>query len=109
MNTDTPAAPLTPRQWFSFTLGFADDGPDLDTVRLTFGLPPGCVIHVTPANGTPCDVVFSRMEQEDDPYNGFPVYIVGNLYDDDAQWGPGSEPRGAAVRIPLAGAHITVY
>jgi hypothetical protein len=95
-----------PGRWFDFTLGFADDGPDLDTVRASLGLWAGWVVHVEPVEGQPVDVVFLRLEQ-DDAAADFPVFLVGHRYDDNHA--ADNDFRGEPVRIPLAGARITVY
>jgi hypothetical protein len=102
---------MTP-EWFNFTLGFAAEGPDDDTVRCTLGLRPGWVIRVDQFDETGLDrvvhdIVFDDLVQDDDPANGWPMFIVGHRYLDE-QAADGSlicEP----VRIPLAGAKITVY
>jgi hypothetical protein len=115
-SSQPPGSVLTgkgaPGRWFGFGLAFADDGPDLDTVTSTLramlpsGDPNGAawVIHVEPASGAAMDVVPSHFEQDDDPARGWPVYLVGHRYDDDSENG-----RGAPVRVPIAGARITVY
>ncbi len=96
-----------PSRWFDFTLGFADDGPDLDTVRAVLGLRPGWVVRVEPVEGQPVDVVFLRLEQDDAAAADFPVFLVGHRYDDNHS--ADNDYRGEPVRIPLAGARITVY
>jgi hypothetical protein len=101
-------------EWFNFKLGFADDGCDGDTVRHILSVLSGLVVHiegidmlVDPNNVVELDVVVDTFEQPDDPYNNFPVYLTGWVYDDthalDDQY------RGARVRIPLKGSRITVY
>ncbi len=97
--------------WFNFELAFADDGPDLDTVRAVLGLRSGWVIRVNQSskNGVDidADIVFDDLVAVDDPANGWPVFIVGHRYLDEhaADGSLTCEP----VRIPLAGAKITVY
>jgi hypothetical protein len=94
-------------RWFGFDLGFSCEGPDLYTVRAVLGLRPGWLAHVEPHNGEALDVVVDRFEQDDDPAAGFPVFLVGNRYDDGHS--ADNDYRGEPVRIPLAGARITVY
>jgi hypothetical protein len=102
-------------RWFDFTLGFADDGPDLDTITSTLramlpdGDPNGAawVVHVEPAVGDALDVVPSHFEQDDDPEQGWPVYLVGHRYDDNHT--ADNDFRGEPVRILLTGARVTVY
>lgn len=98
--------------WFNFTLGFAAEGPDLDTVRAVLGLRPGWTIRVEQRDMSGLDVVaqdlvFDDVDQDDDPANGWPVFIVGHRYLDEhaADGSLTCKP----VRIPLAGARITVY
>jgi len=98
-----------PGRWFGFNLGFSCEGADLDTVRAVLGLRSGWVVHVKPATGEALDVVVDHFEQGDHDLD-FPVFLVGHRYDliravnnDD------SDVRGEPVRIPLAGARITVY
>jgi len=105
--TDTDEQTHSPGRWFDFTLGFADDGPDLDTVRASLGLWAGWVVHVEPVEGQPVDVVFLRLEQDDAAAADFPVFLVGHRYDDNHS--ADNDYRGEPVRIPLAGARITVY
>jgi len=110
---------MTP-QWFNFSLGFADDGCDGDTVRHVLGVLRGLTINiratglrdnteaVLPVNGVDevnLDVVVDTFEQPDDPYNNFPVYLTGWVYTDHFDLDQG----GARVRIPLKGSRITVY
>jgi hypothetical protein len=83
----------------------AYDGPDLDTVRAVLGLRYGWVVHLAPAEGPALDVVVSDLEQGDEG-DGWAVYIVGHRYDDDHAV---DDYRGEPVRVPLAGAHLTVY
>lgn len=107
-------------RWFDFTLGFADDGPDLDTVTsalramLPDGDPNGAawVVHVEYWSEDGLDrliddVVPSHFEQDDDPEQGWPVYLVGHRYDDNHT--ADDSFRGEPVRIPLTGARVTVY
>jgi hypothetical protein len=101
-----------PSRWFEFTLALTDDGPDLDTVRAALGLSPGWVVHVEYASEDGldrliADVVFSALEQDDDPAADFPVYLVGHRYDDNH--GVENDYRGEPIRVPLAGARITIY
>jgi hypothetical protein len=103
----------SPGRWFGFTLAFsADSGADLDTVRASLGLSPGWVVHVEydSEDGLDrliADVVFSALEQDDDPAADFPVFLVGHRYDDSHT--ADNDYRGEPVRIPLAGARITIY
>jgi len=118
-SSQPPGSVLTgtgsPGRWFDFTLGFADDGPDLDTVTSTLramlpdGDPNGAawVVHVEPAVGDALDVVPSHFEQDDDPARGWPVFLVGHRYDDSHA--ADNDFRGEPVRIPLTGARVTVY
>lgn len=96
-----------PWRWFGFTLAFAYDGPDLDTVRAVLDMRPGWVFHVEPAKGEALDIVATGVEQGDDPEAGFPVFLVGHRYDEDHI--ADNEYRGEPVRIPLAGSRVTVY
>jgi hypothetical protein len=97
-----------PSRWFSFTLAFsADSGADLDTVRAYLGLSRGWMVNVKPARGDALDVVFSALEQDDDPAADFPVFLVGHRYNDSHT--ADNDYRGEPVRIPLAGARITIY
>jgi hypothetical protein len=100
-----PTSP-TPPSWFACTLAFACDGPDLDTVRAALGLRRGWVVHLAPAEGPAFDVVVSDLEQGDEG-DGWAVYVVGHRYDDGHA--VDDDYRGEAVRVPLAGARITVY
>jgi hypothetical protein len=104
---------MTP-DWFNFTLGFAADGPDLDTVRAVLGLNPGWVIHVEQfdeggLDRVGLDLVFDDVAQVDDPERGWPVFIVGHMQDLIYVPGAGETLTTRTVRIPLAGAKITVY
>jgi hypothetical protein len=102
---------MTPA-WFNFTLGFANDGPDGDTVRFTLERLVGWTVNVTgvdvtvdPVNVVTLDVIVGGFEQEDvDP--DYPVILVGWAYDVTQQE---HDFKGAPVRIPLANARITVY
>ncbi len=96
-----------PGRWFDFSLGFSCVGADLDTVRAVLGLRPGWVVHVKPATGEALDVVVDHFEQGDHDLD-FPVFLVGNRYD-ETQPERDNDFRGEPVRIPLAGARITVY
>jgi hypothetical protein len=97
-----------PGRWFEFTLAIAaDSGADVDTVRAALGLSPGWVLHVEPAKGKALDFVFSDVEQDDDPTADWPVYLVGHRYDEDHT--ADDSFRGEPVRIPLAGARVTIY
>lgn len=96
-----------PSRWFGFTLAFGDEGPDLDTVRRVLHIGRGWIVHVEPAQGEALDVVVDRVEQDDDPAAGFPVYLVGHWYDENHT--ADNEYRGEPVRIPLAGSRVTVY
>ena len=111
-----PGSALTgtgaPHRWFGFTLAFANDGPCLDTVRAALGLRVGWVVHVEYSSPDGLDrliddVVFSHLEQDDDPANDYPVYVVGYRYADDHTLD--DDYRGEPVRLPLAGSRITVY
>jgi hypothetical protein len=97
-----------PGRWFEFTMAIAaDSGADVDTVRAALGLNPGWVLHVEPAKGEALDVVFSGVEQNDDPTADWPVFLVGNRYDDAHE--ADNDYRGEPVRIPLANARLTLY
>ena len=96
-----------PSRWFGFTLAFGDDGPDLDTVRRVLHIGRGWIVHVEPHTGEALDVVVDRVEQDDDPAAGFPVFLVGNWYDENHT--ADNDYRGEPVRIPLAGSRVTVY
>lgn len=96
-----------PARWFEFTLAIGDEGADLDTVRAALGLRPGWVLHVEPAHGGALDLVFSGVEQDDDPAANWPVFLVGNRYDDAPS--ANEDNRGEPVRVALAGARLTIY
>lgn len=95
-----------PDSWFSFSLAFAHDGPDLDTVQAVLGLRDGWVVHIAPADEAPAVVVvvFAGLEQGDER-DGWAVYVLGHRYDASLA----DEREGERVRIPLAGARLTVY
>ncbi len=100
-----------PGRWFGFDLGFSCEGADLDTVRAVLGLRPGWVVRVEYASEDGLDrliddVVFTDVEQGDHDLD-FPVFLVGNRYDDAHE--ADNDYRGEPVRVPLAGARITVY
>ena len=101
-----------PGRWFGFNLGFSCEGADLDTVRAVLGLRPGWVVRVEYASEDGLDrliddVVVDHFEQGDHDLD-FPVFLVGNRYD-ETQPERDNDFRGEPVRIPLAGARITVY
>lgn len=99
-------------EWFNLTLGFADDGPDLDTVGALLDRLHGWTIQLTgvdvlvdPVNTFTADVIVDGFDQDDvDP--DYPVYLTGWVYDVTRQE---TDFKGARVRVPLRGAHITVY
>lgn len=102
-----------PGRWFDFTLGFADDGPDLDTVCATLARLVGWTVHAEYASEDGldrliADVVVGGFECPDDSENGWPVFLVGHRYD-ETRLECDNDFRGEPVRIPLAGARITVY
>jgi len=103
-----------PRSWFNFSLGFANDGCDADTVRHILGVLSGYVVHVEgidmlvdPVNVVELDITVDGFEQPDDPHNNWPVYLTGWVYDETLAFD--DQYRGARVRIPLKGSKITVY
>ena len=96
-----------PSRWFGFTLAFGDEGADIDTVRAVLGLRSGWLVHVEPHGGEALDVVFTDVEQEDGYADGWPVYLVGNRYNENHT--ADNEYRGEPVRVALAGARVTVY
>ena len=96
-----------PASWFEFTLAIGDEGADLDTVRASLGLFDGWVLHVEPARGDALDLVFTSLEQDDDPAANWPVFLVGNRYDDAPS--ASEDNRGEPVRVALAGARLTIY
>ena len=96
-----------PARWFEFTLAIGDEGADLDTVRASLGLSSGWVLHVEPAHGDSLDLVFTSLEQDDDPAADWPVFLVGNRYDDAPS--ANEDNRGEPVRVALAGARLTIY
>lgn len=97
-------------EWFNLTLGFANDGPDLDTVGALLGCLRGWTVKVTgvdvlvdTVNVVTMDVTVDGLEQDDvDP--DYPVFLTGWVFDPTLD-----DNRGARVRIPLRGSHITVY
>ena len=106
--------------WFSFALGFADDGPDGDTVRHVLGVLHGWTVRVGAPGGVPVPlaglpesaqrldevlVVVDTFDQDDDEAAGFPVFLVGWLFDEAAD---DADFRGARVRIPLANSNVTI-
>ena len=100
-----------PGRWFDFSLGFACDGSDLDTVRATLARLVGWTVHAEYASEDGldrliADVVVGGFECPDDPANDWPVYVTGWRY---AQENWADDFRGEPVRVPLAGARITVY
>ncbi len=100
--------------WFNFTLGFAAEGPDDDTVRAVLGLRPGWRIRVDQFDEDGLDrvvrdIVFDDLVQVDDPARGWPMFIVGHMQDLIYVPGAGETLTTRTVRIPLAGAKITVY
>ncbi len=95
-----------PRPWFSFSLGFSDDGPDLDTVRTVLRVGNGWVAHVESAEFTG-DFVFDDFECPDDAEHGFPVYVTGWAYDEEHSID--CEFKGAPVRFKLRDARITIH
>lgn len=108
----TLAGDREPGRWFGFNLGFSCEGADLDTVRAVLGLRPGWVVRVEYASEDGLDrliddVVVDHFEQGDHDLD-FPVFLVGNRYD-ETQPERDNDFRGEPVRIPLAGARITVY
>ena len=96
-----------PDRWFEFTLAIGDEGADLDTVRASLGLFDGWVLHVEPARGDALDLVFTSLEQDDDPAANWPVFLVGNRYDEAHT--ADNDYRGEPVRVALAGARLTIY
>lgn len=89
-------------QWFNFSLGFAADGCDGDSVRHILGVLHGYTVHV---EGTGDVVVDSFVQDEESPDGSWPMYLTGWLYDGDNL---DNDFRGAPVRIPLAGTSITI-
>lgn len=101
------------RQWFNFSLGFSNEGPDGDSVRHVLGVLSGYTVHVEgidmlvdPVNVVELDVVVDTFEQADEAPD-YPMYLTGWVYDDTH--GHGEQSKGARVRIPLKGSKITVY
>lgn len=110
--TKTESAP--PMRWFSVDLGFAwDSGADLDTVKAALGVREGWVVNIEYWSPDGLDriiedVVFTDFEVDSDSPE-YAVILVGNRYDEVLDVNNGSNVRGAPVRIPLAGARITLY
>jgi len=101
-----------PRRWFNFSLGFANDGCDADTVRHVLGVLSGYVVHVEgvdmlvdPVNVVELDITVDGFEQPDEAPD-YPVYLTGWVYVDD--FDEDNDNRGARVRIPLANSRITI-
>ena len=89
-------------QWFNFSLGFANDGCDGDTVRHILGVLHGYTVHVEGAG----DVVVDTFEQDAVSLDGtWPMYLTGWMFDGDNL---DNDYRGAPVRIPLANSRITI-
>jgi hypothetical protein len=103
--TDTDEQTHSPGRWFGFDLGFANDGPDLDTVRATLARLVGWTVNVESVEPA-VDMIVGDFECPDDPANDWPVYVTGWRYAKE-NWA--DDYRGEPVRIPLAGARITVY
>jgi hypothetical protein len=101
-------------EWFNLTLGFnGDSGADGDTVIATLGRLCGWTVRVTgvdvlvdPVNVVTMDVIVAGFEQVEDGSLDYPMFLVGWAYDETRQE---HDFKGAPVRIPLAGAKITVY
>lgn len=99
-------------QWFNFSLGFANDGCDGDTVRYVLALLHGYTVHVEgvdvlvdPDNIVELDVVVDTFDQDaESPDGTWPMYLVGWVYSEHLD-----DNRGAPVRIPLANSRITIY
>lgn len=86
--------------WSAFTLAFnSESGADADTVRYILGRLVGLTVCV---NGT--DMTVDSIEQDDDPDADYPVFLAGRVYD-EAREGH----HGERIRVPLAGATVTVY
>ena len=94
-----------PARWFGFNLGFAVDGPDLDTVRATLSRLVGWTVHVESVDFTG-DAIIAGFECPDDPYNDFPVYVTGHRYEEES-WV--TDFKGEPVRFKLRDARITIY
>lgn len=78
--------------WSAFTLAFnSDSGADADTVRYILGRLVGLTVTV---NGA--DLYVKAIEQDDDSERDYPVFLAG------------MNDRGEYVRVPLAGAAVTV-
>ena len=90
-------------QWFNFSMGFAANGCDGDTVRHILGVLRGYTVHVEGVG----DVVVDTFDQDaESPDDTWPAYLVGWLFDGDNF---DNDFRGAPVRIPLANSRITIY
>lgn len=99
-----PTVPTVPPSWCAFTLGFcADSGADGDTVAHILRVLQGLTVHATDAAGVAWDLLVVGVEQDDDPAAGWPCFLVGHPL------GADDEPSAEVVRVPLAGARITVY
>lgn len=105
---------MSQSHWFNFSLGFANDGCDGDTVRHILGVLNGYTVHVEgidllvdPVNVVELDVVVdSFVQDEESPDGSWPMYLKGWMFDaDDAD---DDDFRGAPVRIPLANSRITI-
>jgi|DEB19_MinimDraft_3_1074340.scaffolds.fasta_scaffold01546_2 hypothetical protein len=99
-----------PRSWLNFTLGFADGGPDGDTVRHVLRVLHGWTVRVEQFDAAGLDtvvqdVVVDTFDQDDDEAAGFPVFLTGWLFDEAAD---DADFRGARVRIPLANSKLTI-
>ena len=92
------------RQWFNFSMGFANDGCDGDTVRHILGVLSGLPVHVEGVGDVVVDTFDQDEESSDDTW---PVYLTGWLYDDTHVLD--NDFRGAPVRIPLANSRITIH
>lgn len=89
-------------QWFNFSMGFAADGCDGDSVRHILGVLHGYTVHI---EGTG-DVIVDTFDQDATSADGsWPVYLTGWLFDGDNF---DNDYKGAPVRIPLAGTSITI-
>lgn len=102
---------MTP-QWFNFSMGFANDGCDGDTVRHILGVLHGHTINVSRPGGftfntthaASIDVVVDTFDQDAESSDGsWPMYLVGWMYTEDTEDG-----RSSPIRIPLAGTSITI-
>lgn len=93
---------MSQSQWFNFSLGFAADGCDGDTVRHIFGVLHGYTVHIEGTGDVVVDTFDQDATSSDDTW---PVYLVGWMFDGDNL---DNDYRGAPVRIPLAGTSITI-